>query len=264
MKHYKLNNKYFQNINKLLININDKLVNNRFDSKISLEFIDEKHKDFDIMVHKILNCENNFYNYKEDFINSNIHIVSIKSFEDIIGFITFEDIDDFANYENKVLNLVAFYIDKDYRKKQIATKILFAFVLFNYDQSICMVISEPNIEMGGVIRNSAYNLLTMVNTGMITFNGSINKFIDYLSAFGLMVKVNYFGMKRFQTCNIKLVSNHQEYKKYQFERAFSNEESINIGVNSYIYGFEKCIKENQKPFATNILYYVSRKEKKDL
>lgn len=261
MKHYKLTNKYFEDINEILLDINNKLVNNKLNINISLELVDKNHKDFNTMSNKILNCGEGFYNSTNDFYKNFIHIISIKSYNDIIGFITFEDIDDFSDLDKEVLNLVSFYIDKEFRHKQIATKILFSFILYNYENNISLVISEPNQNMGGIIRNSVYNLITMLNNGSIVLETSINDFIENLSSVGIMIKINYFGMQRFESGNCKLVNNQFEYTKYQFERKLSNEESINIGCGGYITSYDKCLEENYECFPTNVLYYIIQKEK---
>ena len=255
MKPLTISQTYFDSINNMISRIRDKSVEDLED--ISLEFVDRFHKDFKFMSNKIINCGESFYNFESDFLKEDIHIVKIMSKGNYIGFITFEDIADFYDSDMKVLNLVAFFIEEEFRHKKITTTILFAFILLNYNNKIVFVISDPNIEMIGVIRNTVLNLIEMTSTNGIEFDDK-QDFIDYLGQYAIMVKLNYFSQQRFESGNIKLVDNYRDYILYKIERSYSGESSINVNIGSFLKGYDDCIKKNIKPFATNCLYMISK------
>lgn len=255
MKPLTISQTYFDSVNNMISRIRDKSVENLKD--ITLEFIDITHDEFNFMSNKIINCGEGFYNFKEDFLQEHIHIIKIMSNGEYIGFITFEDIGDFYESDMKVSNLVTFFLEEQFRHKKITTTILFAFILLNYDNKVTMVISDPNIEMTGVIRNTVLNLINMTRTNGIEFDDK-EDFIDYLGQYGIMIKMNYFSKERFESGNIKLVDNYKDYILYKIERSYSGESSINVNIGSFLKGYDDCIKKNIKPFATNCLYMISK------
>lgn len=260
MKHHKISQEYFDNLNGIINEMGFKTINKRFNSDINLELINQDHKDFDFMCDKILNCGENFYNFKRDFFKDDIHIVKISSNNNYIGFLTFEDIDDFADYDYEVINVVTVFMENDYRRNHIITTILMGLILQNYENKLCMVISEPTPYMSGVLFNTAMNVLSTVNNGGITFNNKKEEFIDYLSMFGLMIKINYFNKQRFDSGNCRLVFDDNEYLKFELDRRLCNEDSININISAYMSGLDECRKNFIPPYTTNCLYYMMRKE----
>jgi hypothetical protein len=260
MKFHKLSQNYFENINIILKEITIKMQNNRLSKNITLELVDKNHIDFIELREKILNCEENFYNYKSDFDKDTIHMVSINIENKIIGFITFEDINDFSEESKEVVNLISIYINKEFRQKHITTKIIMVLVLHNFQKNIAMVVADPNINMSVVIMNIVMNLLEMVSYGGIDFGDEKSKFLDYLAMFGLMIKINYFNYERFNSGNCRLVFDDNEYNQFNLERAITNEDTLNIGIGGYLNAYQKCKNNNIPTYSTNVIYYLIKKE----
>lgn len=262
MKIYNLTQDYFNKVSKTLYMMQNSYPDNKV--KFKLSFINDEHPEHKFMVDKINLCGEDFYGPIKSVEKPFVHIVKIETIDgEYIGFITFEDIKDFSDIDEWITNLVTIFVKPKFRRKKIASMILMGLLLYNHDENINLVISEPNLIMNEIIKNSVMNLIELVKNNYIQFdNDGGDKFIEHIGGTGLMIKVNHFSKHRFDTKDIKIVKDEHEHFKYRMERYVSDgsEQSININIGGYMYGFNKCIENGLPPFYTNCLFFISHRE----